>query len=108
MLLADVLVTDYSSVMFDFANTGKPMIFFAYDYEDYVRDERGTYVDLPEIAPGPVVATDDELAEALCRVDKDVAEYADRYAAFRQRFCTYETGHAAEAVVAEFLAKGRS
>jgi CDP-glycerol glycerophosphotransferase len=108
MLLADILVTDYSSVMFDFANTGKPMIFFAYDYEDYVRDERGTYVDLPEIAPGPVVATDDELVEALCRVDKDVAEYADRYAAFRERFCTYETGHAAEAVVADFLARGRS
>ena len=77
-------------------------------FMDYVRDERGTYVDLPEIAPGPVVATDVELVEALCRVDKDVAEYADRYAAFRERFCTYETGHAAEAVVAEFLAKGRS
>ena len=52
MLLADVLVTDYSSVMFDFANTGKPMVFYTYDYEDYVRDERGTYLDLPDVAPG--------------------------------------------------------
>ena len=66
MLLADVLVTDYSSVMFDFANTGKPMVFYTYDYEDYVRDERGTYLDLPEVAPGPiVVATTDELIAAL-------------------------------------------
>ncbi len=61
MLLADVLVTDYSSVMFDFANTGKPMVFYTYDYEDYVRDERGTYFDLPDVAPGPMVATNDEL-----------------------------------------------
>ncbi len=65
MLLADVLVTDYSSVMFDFANTGKPMVFFTYDYEDYVRDERGTYIDLPDVAPGPVVMTTDELIAAL-------------------------------------------
>jgi CDP-glycerol glycerophosphotransferase len=105
MLLADVLVTDYSSVMFDFANTGKPMVFFTYDYEDYVRDERGTYVDLPEIAPGPVVATNEGLIEALLAVDKDVAVYADRYDAFRDRFCTYETGHAAEHVVDAFLSR---
>ena len=105
MLLADVLVTDYSSVMFDFANTGKPMVFFAYDYEDYARDERGTYVDLPDIAPGPVVGDNDELLEALLSVDKDVAVYAERYAAFRERFCSYETGHAAENVVRQFFAR---
>jgi CDP-glycerol glycerophosphotransferase (TagB/SpsB family) len=81
------------------------MVFFTYDYEDYVRDERGTYVDLPEIAPGPVVATNEGLIEALLAVDKDVAVYADRYDAFRDRFCTYETGHAAEHVVDAFLSR---
>jgi CDP-glycerol glycerophosphotransferase len=107
MLIADVLVTDYSSVMFDFANTGKPMVFYTYDYEDYVRDERGTYIDLPDVAPGPVVLTNDELTAALARVDDDVEGYRDRYAAFRERFCSYETGHAAEHVVKEFF-EGRS
>jgi CDP-glycerol glycerophosphotransferase len=107
MLLADVLVTDYSSVMFDFANTGKPMVFYTYDYEDYVRDERGTYIDLPDVAPGPVVLTNDELTAALTRVDDDVEGYRDRYAAFRERFCSYETGHAAEHVVKDFF-EGRS
>jgi CDP-glycerol glycerophosphotransferase (TagB/SpsB family) len=81
------------------------MVFFAYDYEDYVRDERGTYVDLPDIAPGPVVGTNEELIEALLAVDKNVAVYADRYDAFRDRFCTYETGHAAEDVVERFLGR---
>ncbi len=103
MLVADVLVTDYSSVMFDFANTGKPMVFFTYDYEDYVRDERGTYLDLPDIAPGPLVETTEALVEALRAVDDDVEKYAERYAEFRERFCSYETGRAAESVVEEFF-----
>jgi CDP-glycerol glycerophosphotransferase len=103
MLLADVLVTDYSSVMFDFANTGKPMVFYTYDYEDYVRDERGTYLDLPDIAPGPVVMTNNELTAALATVDDDASRFRERYVAFRERFCSYETGHAAEHVVKEFF-----
>ena len=80
MLLADVLVTDYSSVMFDFANTGKPMVFYTYDYEDYVRDERGTYLELPEVSTGPMVATTDELIKALESVDDDVERFRDEYA----------------------------
>jgi CDP-glycerol glycerophosphotransferase len=106
MLIADVLVTDYSSVMFDFANTGKPMVFFTYDYEDYVRDERGTYVDLPDVAPGPLVEDTAGLVAALRGVDAAPAAYRERYAAFRERFCTYETGRAAEHVVKEFFEKG--
>ena len=108
MLIADVLVTDYSSVMFDFANTGRPMVFYTYDYDDYVRDERGTYVDLPDVAPGPLVADTDSLVAALKNVDASHEAHRDRYAAFRERFCEYETGHAAEHVVKEFFEKGRA
>jgi CDP-glycerol glycerophosphotransferase len=108
MLIADVLVTDYSSVMFDFANTGRPMVFYTYDYDDYVRDERGTYVDLPDVAPGPLVADTDSLVAALKGVDAAHEAHRDRYAAFRERFCEYETGHAAEHVVKEFFEKGRA
>lgn len=107
MLLADVLVTDYSSVMFDFANTGKPMVFYAHDYEEYARDERGTYVDLPDVAPGPLVTDTEGLVTALREIDSVHEQYGDRYAAFRARFCEYETGHAAEHVVKEFFVNGR-
>jgi CDP-glycerol glycerophosphotransferase len=103
MLVADVLVTDYSSVMFDFANTGRPMVFYVHDYEDYVRDERGTYVDLPDVAPGPLVSDTDALVSALRRTREAGPAYRERYAAFRDRFCTYETGRAAEHVVKEFF-----
>ena len=65
MLAADVLLTDYSSMMFDFANTGRPMVFFTYDLDTYRDEVRGFYFDFLERAPGPLLATSDEVAEAL-------------------------------------------
>ena len=53
---ADVLVTDYSSVMFDFALLRKPIVFYTFDYAEYL-STRGTYVDLIDIGPGPFVST---------------------------------------------------
>ena len=60
-----MLVTDYSSAMFDFAVTGKPMVFYTYDLEHYRDDVRGFYFDLAEVAPGPLVRTSSELVEAI-------------------------------------------
>jgi CDP-glycerol glycerophosphotransferase len=57
LAVTDLLVTDYSSVMFDFAVTRRPMVFFTYDYDDYVGATRGTYFELADVAPGPLVAT---------------------------------------------------
>ena len=107
LLAADVLVTDYSSVMFDFANTGKPMIFYTHDYEDYTRDERGTYVDLAEIAPGPLVTDTAGLIAALRDLDTHGERYRLQYDAFRAQFCEYETGRASEAVVERFFDPAR-
>jgi CDP-glycerol glycerophosphotransferase len=99
MVAADILVTDYSSVMFDFANTGRPMVFFAYDYDDYVHSERGVYFELADKAPGPLVHSGDELVQALASVDSWRAEYADRYQRFIEEFGEYDTGNAARQVV---------
>src|SRR5919197_5801424 len=62
LLAADVLITDYSSMMFDFANTGRPMLFFTYDLEAYRDQVRGFYFDFAEKAPGPLLSTTEELA----------------------------------------------
>ena len=107
LLVADVLVTDYSSTMFDFANTGRPMVFYTYDYDDYVHTERGTYFKLADEAPGPLVTTTDELVGALSDLDRVRRDYADRYTVWRQRFCEFDDGHAADAVVAEVFGPGR-
>ncbi len=98
-LAADVMVTDYSSTMFDFAITGKPLLFFTYDL-DYFRDElRGFYFDLAEVAPGPLLRTSKELVEALADLDAVTTEHAERYARFRGTFCHLEDGHATERVL---------
>jgi CDP-glycerol glycerophosphotransferase (TagB/SpsB family) len=98
-LVADALITDYSSVMFDFSVTGKPIFFFTPDLDHYREQLRGFYFDLIEIAPGPVVRTPAELIALIRSVDAVAAEYAARYAAWQSRFNPRDDGHAAERVV---------
>jgi CDP-glycerol glycerophosphotransferase len=98
-LAADVMVTDYSSSMFDFAVTGKPMIFFVYDLEHYRDELRGFYDDLTEIAPGPLVRSSPELVDAIADADRAAGEYAAAYNRFQQTFCGLEDGHATERVL---------
>jgi len=98
-LAADVLVTDYSSAMFDFAVTEKPILLYTYDLEHYRDDLRGFYFDLAEVAPGPLVRTSAELIEAIADVDVAASERGERYARFRDTFCSLEDGHATERVL---------
>ncbi|GAA3916083.1 hypothetical protein GCM10022382_22860 [Microbacterium invictum] len=103
--VADVLVTDYSSVMFDFTVTGKPIHFFTPDLDHYRGELRGFYFDLASRAPGPVSTTQDELAAAIS--DPTVGErFADRYARWREVFNGRDDGHAAQRVVARILDQG--
>ncbi|CCG02021.1 CDP-glycerol glycerophosphotransferase family protein [Blastococcus saxobsidens] len=98
-LAADLMVTDYSSTMFDFAITGKPLLFFTYDLERYRDRLRGFYFDLAEVAPGPLVSTSTELVEAIADIDAVTAEHAERYARFRETFCHLEDGAATRRVL---------
>ncbi|MER7793857.1 CDP-glycerol glycerophosphotransferase family protein [Streptomyces sp. NPDC097640] len=101
-LAADVLVTDYSSIMFDYANLDRPIVVYADDWDIY-QATRGVYFDLlsgrPGDTPGPVARTEDELI-AVFREGRWRDEDASALrAAFRARFCQYDDGHAAERVV---------
>ena len=101
-LAADVLITDYSSAMFDYAVLDRPIVVFAADWEQY-RTSRGAYFDIFEVRPGVVVRTQEELAEAFAAgtVDDDAAKQARQ--AFRERFCALEDGRASERVVRRVL-----
>ncbi|MEZ0093937.1 CDP-glycerol glycerophosphotransferase family protein [Streptacidiphilus sp. EB129] len=101
-LAADILVTDYSSVMFDYAVLDRPIVVFAPDWDDYQRI-RGVYFDLMEQPPGPVVGTQAELAAALLDGSALAPPSAKARAAFRERFCPWDDGHAAERVVRAVL-----
>ena len=104
LLIADALITDYSSVMFDFSVTGKPMYFLVPDMEHFRGELRGFYFDLAAHAPGPVVRSQSELVAALTRDDAE--SYAHRYAAWRAKFNTRDDGNAAERVVSRILDQG--
>jgi CDP-glycerol glycerophosphotransferase len=96
-LAADILITDFSSVMFDFTVTGKPVLFLAPDLERY-RAERGFYFDFEATAPGPILKTDSEVVAALARIDEISAEYSVKYRAWQQKFNSLEDGKAAARV----------
>jgi CDP-glycerol glycerophosphotransferase len=97
-LAADVLVTDYSSIMFDYANLDRPIVIHADDWETY-RTTRGVYFDLMAEAPGPVARTQQELTEILTTDAWRDESAAKTRAVFRRRFCEYDDGRAAERVV---------
>ncbi|WP_305785033.1 bifunctional glycosyltransferase/CDP-glycerol:glycerophosphate glycerophosphotransferase [Symbioplanes lichenis] len=104
---ADILVTDYSSVMFDFASTGRPMLFFTYDLA-YYRDElRGFYFDFEAEAPGPLLATSAEVVDAVRDIDVVAGRYADRYAAFAAKASDLDDGHAAARLADRMLGAAR-
>lgn len=69
-VISDLLVTDYSSVFFDYANLKRPEIFYMYDLEAYGNEIRGFYIDLDEL-PGPIVQTEDELIKAIKNAEAD-------------------------------------
>ncbi|MFF5107051.1 CDP-glycerol glycerophosphotransferase family protein [Streptomyces sp. NPDC000134] len=97
-LAADVLVTDYSSIMFDYANLDRPIVVHADDWETY-RTTRGVYFDLMADAPGPVARTQEQLTEILTTDAWRDESAAKTRAVFRRRFCEYDDGRAAERVV---------
>ncbi|WP_328669424.1 bifunctional glycosyltransferase/CDP-glycerol:glycerophosphate glycerophosphotransferase [Streptomyces sp. NBC_00328] len=107
LALADGLITDYSSVMFDYALLDRPMFFFAYDYDAYVHEDRGTYFDLLERAPGPVVRTEDELHTVLGSLEEQSVKYAPRREQFLADFGEYDKGTAARSVVDQFFGHWR-
>ena len=102
-LAADVLVTDYSSTMFDFAVTGRPILLYTYDLSDFADRVRGFYFDLAPVAPGPLLSTTQEVLDALRDLPAVGDRHAERYARFRKRFCHFEDGHASDRVLDRLL-----
>ena len=98
-LMSDILITDYSSVFFDYAGLRRPMLFFTYDLDKYRDILRGFYIDMEKELPGPLVYTTEEVINRIKSIDEMNKEYASRYDAFYERFCCWEDGHAAKRVV---------
>ena len=106
-LASDICITDYSSVFFDYANLKRPLLFFAYDYDEYADEIRGLYIDMEKELPGPILKTNDELIDALHHMDEVTEKYKERYEEFYERFCCVDDGHACRRTVEKmFQIKG--
>ena len=95
MIASDMLVTDFSSIMFDYLSLDRPVIIFADDYDHYMNDARGTYFDLKTNPPGPVTESVEALMEAVARAVDNDDHRALRHD-FRDAFAGIEPGDVAE------------
>lgn len=98
-LISDILITDYSSVFFDFANLKRPILFFTYDLDKYEQVLRGFYIDINEEVPGPLLFTSEEVIDAIKNIEEVEDEYKDKYDIFYDRFCSIDDGNATERIV---------
>lgn len=93
-VMADLLITDYSSVFFDFAILDRPMLFYMYDLDTYTNDLRGFYFNLHEVLPGKIIQSEDDLLKEIPKASVDL-KYMKK---FHQRFNTLEDGQACKRV----------
>lgn len=95
-VISDLLITDYSSVFFDYANLKRPMIFYMYDLEEYKEELRGFYIDISEL-PGEIAQTEQELLK-LIENTKDF-RYNEKYQMFHEKYNYLDDGQATKRVV---------
>ncbi|GMQ72450.1 CDP-glycerol glycerophosphotransferase family protein [Tetragenococcus halophilus] len=98
-LISDLLITDYSSVMFDFAILQRPMLFYPYDMAHYKEKLRGFYLDYNEV-PGPIAEDEENLYEFIRNFvsQGQFSEYDSKKERFEQLFCSWENGGASQQV----------
>ena len=96
-LISDALVTDYSSVMFDFGVLKRPQIFYAYDLDKYGDELRGFTWIIKRVARS-IVQNQTALIDALKQIDETANEYIEARTVFYQKFCSLEDGHASQQI----------
>lgn len=103
-LVSDLLITDYSSVFFDYANLKRPVLFYMYDFDDYKNNLRDFYISLDEL-PGPITKTQKELENCIKNIDKVSLEYKEKYKNFNDKFTYLDDGSASERVIRTIFKK---
>lgn len=95
MTVADIMITDYSSVVFEYSLFERPMVFFTFDLDDYI-DQRGLYYDFDEVTPGPLCYTNDEMINYISDVDRKFNK--QEVIEFKEKFMSSCDGHSSERI----------
>lgn len=98
-LISDLLITDYSSVFFDFGVLRKPILFYMHDLEEYKDNLRGFYLDIFKDLPGPIIEDEDKLLNSVININNINKEYSKSYEEFYERFCSLEDGNSSKRLV---------
>lgn len=98
-LISDLLITDYSSVFFDYANLRKPIFFYVYDIVEYRDKLRGFYFDFEKNAPGPLLKTTNDLIRSIKSLEDNDFKLPESFELFYNKFCYLEDGKASQRVV---------
>ncbi|WP_338029561.1 CDP-glycerol glycerophosphotransferase family protein [Gracilibacillus alcaliphilus] len=102
-IVSDLLITDYSSVFFDFANLRRPILFFTYDIDKYKDMLRGFYIDMENDLPGPLLYTSEEVLDSIKRIAQIEREFLTKYNEFYDTFCAFDDGRASERAVQQLF-----
>lgn len=102
-IISDLLITDYSSVFFDYANLKKPILFYTYDLNKYKDELRGFYIDMVNDLPGPLLYNTDEVIQNIENIENVKKYYESKYKEFYQNFCNLDDGNATKRVVEKVI-----
>lgn len=102
-LVSDMLITDYSSVFFDYANLNLPIIFYMYDLFDYRDRLRGFYFDIEDEKPGPIVENEQDLFDAIEFAAENGHVSTNAFNEFYEKFCYLEEGISSKRIVERLL-----
>lgn len=97
-LISDILITDYSSVFFDFANLKRPILFYTYDLNKYSSVLRGFYINIEKEVPGPLLFTTEEIIDNIKNINKISVDYKQQYDKFYNRFCYLDDGYSSKRI----------
>lgn len=97
-IISDILITDYSSVFFDYAHSKRPILFFMSDMESYIAS-RGLYYEVFEELPGPQLINNKQILESIINIKSISEEYEDQYDKFYKKYCSIGHGDSSEKII---------
>lgn len=102
LAITDILISDYSSIIYEYAVLNRPIIFYAYDINKYQK-ERGFYIDYYNDLPGPIVYSEEELYDLIKNIDKIEKQYKKKIQQFNKRFNKLNDGNVSKRIVEKII-----